>query len=355
MLLSSTQHGHLCSRLRGWVLLCGFFCSVATPIVAQEARGREEQVRYYINGTVFRSKNQKPIKGAQIFAYEQHTDPTTGETSFVSAFTTTPTSNVSGVFSIQLYAERAYRIEVSAQGYEAQTYLMPAQTVNDGEKISIEIPLHEGYFTQFDGLLLDQHTQQPLPNALIVLTEGEGVHNKQARTDQDGRFSFLVDEEKSYRLRLEKDHYFGKQQTLVLTPEVPVIFQKMTLEKIRQGLQIALDTFFFSVNSPILTENYAAQLAHIERVLHENSSLQLEIGCHSDSRGDDAYNLALSQERAEAIAAYLVERGVAARQLSAKGYGETQLLNECANGVKCSNEQHEKNRRIVFTVLGMLE
>jgi len=69
------------------------------------------------------------------------------------------------------------------------------------------------------------------------------------------------------------------------------------------------------------------------------------------SRGNDDYNLKLSQRRADAAVNYLVSKGISRSRLVAKGYGETRLLNHCGNGVNCSEEQHQENRRTEIKII----
>jgi len=86
-------------------------------------------------------------------------------------------------------------------------------------------------------------------------------------------------------------------------------------------------------------------------LLNENPEVIVEIGSHTDSRGSDAYNLALSQGRAESVVRYLIEKGIDQKRVRAKGYGETKLVNQCENDVECTEEEHQRNRRTTFKVL----
>ena len=79
-------------------------------------------------------------------------------------------------------------------------------------------------------------------------------------------------------------------------------------------------------------------------------SLKIKVNSHTDSRGVDAYNLWLSQKRAEATVDYMISKGISANRLQGEGYGETRLVNDCANGVQCSEEQHQLNRRSEFII-----
>ncbi|MNR02849.1 Outer membrane porin F precursor [compost metagenome] len=83
----------------------------------------------------------------------------------------------------------------------------------------------------------------------------------------------------------------------------------------------------------------------------DNPTIWIELGSHTDSRGKDNYNLDLSQKRAESAVQYIISRGINKNRLTAKGYGETQLLNKCANGVNCTEEEHQLNRRTEFKIV----
>jgi outer membrane protein OmpA-like peptidoglycan-associated protein len=93
-------------------------------------------------------------------------------------------------------------------------------------------------------------------------------------------------------------------------------------------------------------------LENIVDVLRKHPSMIIKIESHTDSRGSDRYNLKLSNRRAESTRDYIISRGIDADRIeSAIGYGETQLLNKCANGVKCSEEEHQLNRRSYFYIV----
>lgn len=85
--------------------------------------------------------------------------------------------------------------------------------------------------------------------------------------------------------------------------------------------------------------------------MRDNPTLTIELSSHTDSRGSDNYNRVLSERRAKSAVDYLVSRGIERDRMEAKGYGETQLLNECDNNVPCSKDAHQKNRRTEVKVL----
>jgi outer membrane protein OmpA-like peptidoglycan-associated protein len=79
--------------------------------------------------------------------------------------------------------------------------------------------------------------------------------------------------------------------------------------------------------------------------------MNLELGAHTDSRASTAYNLKLSQRRAESAVKYIIQRGVSNDRIKPKGYGESQLINECADGVDCPEDMHQQNRRTEFKII----
>ncbi|MBD8489823.1 OmpA family protein [Echinicola sp. CAU 1574] len=111
---------------------------------------------------------------------------------------------------------------------------------------------------------------------------------------------------------------------------------------------------------PILYELNSARLTpesediideHLLALMEDSPALRIEIMSHTDSRGSDDYNMSLSQQRAQSVVNYLVNKGISRNRLVAKGYGETRLINKCANGVDCPESMHHENRRTEFRII----
>ena len=111
-----------------------------------------------------------------------------------------------------------------------------------------------------------------------------------------------------------------------------------------------IPTIEFDLDRASISRASAIELDKIAAILVEQPNLKIEIRAHTDARGNDAYNLKLSQERAEATMNYLVSRGVSYSRITAKGFGEQKLVNRCANGVECSEQEHQENRRTEFLI-----
>jgi len=110
---------------------------------------------------------------------------------------------------------------------------------------------------------------------------------------------------------------------------------------------------------PIFYETGSARITPAsKRIIDEtllpllnSKPVSIELMSHTDSRGNDDFNMSLSQQRANAVVNYLVSKGISRNRLTGRGFGETRLVNRCANGVECSAAQHQKNRRTEFRVL----
>ncbi len=131
----------------------------------------------------------------------------------------------------------------------------------------------------------------------------------------------------------------------------PVDFKISEPTVIPTPVKITLHNIYYTLGKwDLLPESYP-ELDKVVEFMQKNPDFEVEIGSHTDSRGSDALNLDLSNKRAQAVVDYLVNKGIEQDRVTAKGYGETELLNRCKNGVKCSEAEHAVNRRTEFIIL----
>lgn len=110
---------------------------------------------------------------------------------------------------------------------------------------------------------------------------------------------------------------------------------------------------YFDLDKSNIRTEAALDLEKILDVLNKNPTMKLDIRSHTDSRATHQYNEALSNRRAKSTLQWLVKNGVAPNRLTAKGYGETQLVNKCSDGVSCTEEEHQMNRRSEFIITAL--
>jgi outer membrane protein OmpA-like peptidoglycan-associated protein len=142
------------------------------------------------------------------------------------------------------------------------------------------------------------------------------------------------------------------------TVNVPLTLSKITSTKVYDiaigadlNKILDLEPIYFDLDKYNIRVDAAIELKKILTYMEAFPDVFLEIRAHTDSRATNAYNDRLSANRAAATKAYLVNNGIAASRLTATGYGETRLTNECTNAVKCTEEQHQLNRRSEFIVV----
>lgn len=114
---------------------------------------------------------------------------------------------------------------------------------------------------------------------------------------------------------------------------------------------IVIENVYYNLAKWNIRKDAAKELDKLVTLLNENPEIRIEIGSHTDSRQTKSNNLILSNKRAKAVVQYLVSKGIDRNRLESKGYGETKLLNECADGVNCSPEEHQLNRRTEFKII----
>lgn len=199
---------------------------------------------------------------------------------------------------------------------------------------------------------------QPLEMAIVLMDGKEKI------TAKDGKALYELEAEKDYKILVSKKDYFNKSIQIstkgLKSPDslTITIYEQVELEKIFPETEITIPNIYYDYDKATLRAESLPVLDKLVSFFDENKDLTIEIGSHTDSRGSDKYNEDLSQRRAQSVVDYLIEKGVPSSQLGAKGYGENRILNRCKNGVECSEEEHQQNRRTTFRVIsadGVLE
>lgn len=144
----------------------------------------------------------------------------------------------------------------------------------------------------------------------------------------------------------------GVSDNLSYGNDVGTLLANIELKPLRIDSAITLNNIYYDYNSSDIRADAAFELDKVVELLRVNPSIVVELGSHSDSRGDAGYNERLSQQRAQAAVDHITSKGIAERRLTARGYGESKLLNRCTSNVECSEEQHARNRRTELKITG---
>jgi outer membrane protein OmpA-like peptidoglycan-associated protein len=111
---------------------------------------------------------------------------------------------------------------------------------------------------------------------------------------------------------------------------------------------VAFEKIYFDFNKSTIKEESKLSLNKLVKILNEDKALNININAHTDNKGPDAYNLVLSEKRAQSTKQYLIEKGIDTKRLIAKGFGESQSLSDCK--ANCTTEQLEMDRRVDFII-----
>ncbi|WP_034061500.1 OmpA family protein [Lacinutrix jangbogonensis] len=214
----------------------------------------------------------------------------------------------------------------------------------------------EPCLVNYTGVVRDKKTGAVLDNVLVSLMDGDNKILSQ-KVVTAGVYEFNgIECEKAKFVRAEMDSYQTAEELLIApidglsTTNVLLSLRKIELIK-DTDLAMLLNPIYFDLDKSNIRPDAEVELQKIVIVMRDNPALKIDVRSHTDSRARDAYNIALSNRRAKSTLEYIVNAGIDSSRLTSKGYGETQLINECANGIKCSDQAHQSNRRSEFIII----
>lgn len=203
------------------------------------------------------------------------------------------------------------------------------------------------------GIARNSKTEEPLKEVKVQLIDDSGKIIEEVTTDETGAYTFELECDKTFSILGIKSDYKDDLKEVSTTSENNFEHNiDLHLVPLINDNQIVINPIFFDFDKWDIRTDAQYELENIVNVMRDHPTMVIKIESHTDSRGSDRYNMKLSDRRAKSTRDYLLSRGIEASRIeSAIGYGESQLLNECANGVKCSKEQHQLNRRSYFYIL----
>lgn len=213
--------------------------------------------------------------------------------------------------------------------------------------------------TLLKGTVTDRKTGEPLFSKVEIYDNTEdklvGTFESNSAT---GKFMVSLPAGKDYGISVKAKGYLFYSENFNIPDDAAfqVVEKHIKLDKLEVGKKVVLNNIFYDYNKATLRESSANELKKVIELLNANPKMKIEFSAHTDSRGGDAYNKNLSQERAQSCMDFLVKNGVAKTRLIAKGYGETQLLVTDAEIEKLTSEvakedAHQKNRRTEFKII----
>lgn len=199
------------------------------------------------------------------------------------------------------------------------------------------------------------NSKNPLRDVTIVIKNNETEIYNEIKTNIEGKFYFKADKNTTYNIYGKKGNYFSQTETItskkVDRTNTLFLDLQVCMEETTCGKPINLKNIHYDLDKYFIRDDAKAELNKLVQFMKDNPKISVELSSHTDSRASDDYNKTLSQNRANAAVDYLVSKGISNSRLKAVGYGETRLLNQCTNGIDCSEEQHQTNRRTEMKVI----
>lgn len=250
-----------------------------------------------------------------------------------------------------------YKVGGILHGISTTTQSVPKNSFDtSGEQINIAISHNDPRFT-LAGIVRNKGTQNPESGVMISLTNASQNVTVVEQNGADGAFNVQLTADADFTISGKKASYISnieKVSTKGLNRSATLYVKlELGVEEARRDQAITLANIYYDKGSTNIRAGASTDLQKLVNFLKDNPNLSIEIASHTDSRGSNAVNLKLSQARAQQVANYLQKAGISKTRLKPKGYGETQLINGCANGVKCTEAQHEQNRRTEFKVVSL--
>lgn len=206
------------------------------------------------------------------------------------------------------------------------------------------------------GLVTDEDTGEILPGTLVTILNNDNEVVNTMTVGTNASYSFVVDCDKQYTIRGSLEGYHPTEKIINTPNETATIDVPLLLKSADPcppndlGCRLSLQPIYFDFDRYNIRPDAEIELAKILAAMREYPQLVIHIESHTDSRGSHAYNELLSERRAQSTLEWLVSKGISRDRLSAKGYGESRLINECKDGAQCSEEAHQLNRRSMFII-----
>lgn len=266
-----------------------------------------------------------------------------------------------GYYSFTAEPDKNYRLSGEREKYTKGENT--ASTRNTAETVRADVILEKIPDLRLRILVTDKNTGEPIEGVSIQLTDQVNSKQMNFSTAASGDYKMnlakkKINDELRYEIACNKKGYANKQTIYEKRVDKEGTYKvHIEMEKMDVGLDLAklvnLKPIYFDLNKYNIRPDAAVELDKIVKIMNEYPTMEVELGSHTDSRGSDLYNLRLSQRRATASAKYIKDRITNPDRITGKGYGETRLVNKCDDGVPCSDEEHQANRRTEFKITKM--
>jgi outer membrane protein OmpA-like peptidoglycan-associated protein len=352
------------------IIALSFFL-VPTYVFAQEKVSNSDGT-VIVEGTIQNDKNGNPLPDAQVVVYDDRMFQPLAQA----------LTDGNGTYRIAVPKKDRYRVAVDKNTYFKSDKIFSSDTALMRQDLTLKNK--PGYI--FDITIFDKDRRQEAINSLpdCKIEIYNNTTKEQELTlpkHKKAVFNFPFNEGNHYTVLVRKPKYINrrieayvdingcimcvdgmgveKPNMIALMShdnEVGYFLGSIELDSLQVGKKFNIPNIYYDYDKSFIRPDAAKILDKLAIFLKDNPAIKVELGAHTDSRGSDAYNMALSGRRAESAVRYLVDIcGISQNSITSKGYGETELVNSCANKIKCSEEEHQMNRRTELKITAIME
>jgi len=316
----------------------------------RKAQGEDDDIYYFTkkctntNVLIVDEETGEPLKEAQVKVFENGVER--------NAVTTDET----GKFNMCLNPMSNYEFVAKKDEYKENksslTKSQVAAAAESGTEVKLPLKKVPAIVASVAGRVFNQDDKTSVVGnavALVNKTTGEIISTT---TDQNGNYKFenialntaweVKTSKKDCGEDLEKFSTSGITSSKTITIDLPLLCK---------GDIIQIENIYYDYNKFNIRPDAAVELDKVVTLLNKYPTMEIELRSHTDARGKDDYNAKLSNNRAKSAVEYIISEGIIKSRLIAKGYGESELLNRCKNGIECDDKEHEQNRRTEFKIL----
>ena len=295
------------------------------------------------------------------------------------------TTGINGNFAIKVPKGNKFKVIVVHKNYIDAEKIVSTIGLKAAKKMTVNIKMEHkpGYI--FDVTMTESNNKGTalLPSIDSARIE---VYNNTNRKEElvlldhpSSVFNFFFEKGNHYTIMIRKKGYFNKRieayvdvdncilcfdglsmngvsEIMTDGNKMGTFLANIEMEPIEVNKTYDIENIYYDFDKWNIRPDASVELDKLQTILKDNQHVIVEMGSHTDARGNDDYNLILSDKRAKAAVEYLATKeGIDIERLQAKGYGEEQLVNRCTNGVNCTEKEHQRNRRTALKIIGTID
>ena len=258
-------------------------------------------------------------------------------------------TNEAGELIFKALPDIAYKVRTKHPDFVDSEFDFNAIGVLAGDTINKELGLHKKQIT-WAGVVTEKETQDKLEGAELVIKNLETGVITTSLSGKDGEINVDLPAGE-YQVTASMYGHDPKSFRLTAVKGEKEVRKDVELSKTGKNVAVKLDNILYEYNKYTLSAVGKAELDTLVLFLKENKDVTVDVSSHTDSRGRSDYNMNLSKLRSQSCVNYLVTKGIPRAKLNVKNFGETELLNQCADGVECTEVLHQINRRTEFVII----